>query len=211
MKKLFVLIISSLLCFSCNQDPQKGDHQIEWFDWDGVKLAWDFLRYPLLWDIFVFNDLNTGLDKLFENFNGIEELFKRDASFALLKRYSLMIQNFKFLDGESSELEKGNFIISVSALEVLLSRYHSQGLEIETFRLLLKNLVDGYKAKCDYSDLFQGFGFDTNYFTRAQMIIKICEQCLEEIPQGEKKSVFSGRPDKETKDVINELFYKIIL
>ena len=53
------------------------------------------LRYPLLTDFFVFESLNTGLDKLFSDFNGIRELYKReDVSSSLLKRYNEKIQSF---------------------------------------------------------------------------------------------------------------------
>jgi hypothetical protein len=87
------------------------------------ELADICLLYPLLYDVFAFNDLNNGLDKLFSDFNGIRELYKREyLSGSLIKRYVQKVQNFSFLDEQVSDREKGYFIISVSALEVLLSR-----------------------------------------------------------------------------------------
>ena len=35
------------------------------------------LQYPLIYDVFAFENLNHGLDKLFDDFNGIRELYQR--------------------------------------------------------------------------------------------------------------------------------------
>jgi hypothetical protein len=81
------------------------------------------LKYPLLYDVFAFENLNHGLDKLFDDFNGIRELYKRtDVSSCLTERYVRKVQDFSFLDRKVSDLEKGYFIMSVSSLEVLLAR-----------------------------------------------------------------------------------------
>ena len=81
------------------------------------------LQYPLIADVFAFENLNEGLAKLNDDFNGIRELYKRtDVSRGLLKRYLQKVQDFSFLEGKNSNVEKGYFIISVSILEVLLSR-----------------------------------------------------------------------------------------
>jgi hypothetical protein len=46
------------------------------------------LQYPLLYDVFAFNNINAGLDKLFSDFNGIRELSQRkDALEILLDKY----------------------------------------------------------------------------------------------------------------------------
>jgi len=57
------------------------------------------LQYPLLYDIFAFNDMNQGIDNLFNDFHGIRELFKREQVLKeLLKRYQEKMQNLSFLD-----------------------------------------------------------------------------------------------------------------
>jgi len=138
------------------------------------------LRYPLLTDFFAFENTNTGLDKLFNDFNGIRELYKRsDMSSSLTKRYVEKIQSFSFLNEKNSDLEKGFFIITVSTLEVLMSRIVLQdGEGKESAKEILQNLVTGYQEKWKYSDYFNGIGFRTNFFARGYMIAKICEPML---------------------------------
>ena len=38
------------------------------------------LQYPLLYDVFAFNNVNDGLRKLFSDFNGIREFSKRESA-----------------------------------------------------------------------------------------------------------------------------------
>ena len=85
------------------------------------------LRYPLLYDVFAFNNTDEGLDKLFSDFNGIRALYKRkDASDNLIKRYIQKIHSFSLLNENRSELEKGDFIVAVDMLELILSRFGSE-------------------------------------------------------------------------------------
>lgn len=81
------------------------------------------LQYPLIYDVFAFDNLNSGLDKLFSDFNGISVLYQRnDVLNCIIKRYALKVQSFSFLDEINTDYEKGEFIVDVSLLEVLLSR-----------------------------------------------------------------------------------------
>jgi len=168
------------------------------------------LRYPLLGDVFAFNQLTGGLDKLFNDFNGIRELFKREGvENELLKRYQTKIQNLTLLDGPYSAVGKLNFVISISALESLLNRCNSQ--TDETKKIILQKLVSGYEGKMKYQGYFQGIGFETNFFARANTIVKISVQYLDKFPKGTLNPVFgSGRFDKETMDIVNELSYQLI-
>jgi len=168
------------------------------------------LRYPLINDIFAFNQLIDGLDKLFDDFNGIRELFKKeDVEYELLKRYQAKIHNLSLLDGAYSEIGKGYFIISISVLEALLSRCHSQ--DVQSKNIILQSLVAGYEGKIEYQDYFKGLGFNTNFFARAHTIVKISQQYLDEFTMGEMNPVFSnGWFDEETMDLVNKLSYQLI-
>jgi hypothetical protein len=171
------------------------------------------LQYPLLYDVFAFDNLNNGLDKLFSDFNGIRELYKRkNFSGSLVKRYVQKIQNFSFLDGETSDLEKGYFIISVSALEVLLSRIECpESTEKDVQREILQNLVSGYEGKCRYADYFKGFGLQTNFYSRSHVILKLDKSSVESLPQkGKNTSLFSGMADEQSVNVIDNLSYQLI-
>lgn len=171
------------------------------------------LQYPLLYDIFAFDNLNNGLDKLFSDFNGVRELSKRKDVFErLLERYKYKIQNLSFLEGEVSDVEKGLFIISVSALEVLLSRFDIQDDAAEGIsREVLQNLVFGYERKSIFVDYFKGFGFRTNFYSRIHVISKINKQSLEKLPQEAINTVlFSGAVDVQSMNIIDELSYQLI-
>lgn len=130
------------------------------------------LRYPLLYDVFAFNNTDEGLDKLFSDFNGIRELYKRkDASDNLIKRYIQKVNSFSLLNEDYSELEKGDFIVSVDMLELILSHYGLQNVERkEIAKKILSSLVEGYETKFRYAKYFQGSGFRINIYSRARII-----------------------------------------
>jgi hypothetical protein len=171
------------------------------------------LQYPLLYDVFAFENLNNGLDKLFDDFNGIRELYKRaDISNSLIKRYAQKVQNFTFLDEKDSDLEKGYFVISVSALEALLSRIEWQEYTgKETHRNILQNLVSGYEGKCKYTDYFKGFGLQTNFYSRSHVISKLDKLSVGLLPLKEKNpTLFSGMADEPSVKIIDDLSYQLI-
>jgi hypothetical protein len=165
------------------------------------------LQYPLLNDIFAFDNLNNGFDKLFNDFNGIREFYKRkDMSSMLTKRYAQKIQSLSFLTEPHSETEKGYFIISVSVLEVLLSRVEQQeGKEV------LQNLVTGYERKLSYIDYFKGFGLQTNFYSRGNIIAKIDQSFVEQLSQKERNAIlFSGMGDERSITLIDKLSHQLI-
>jgi hypothetical protein len=170
------------------------------------------LQYPLLYDVFAFNDLNEGLDKLFSDFNGIRELYKRkEVSNELLKQYNVKLQNPSFSES-TSDAEKGLYIISISALEVLLCR---SALQIEAVRetpkKILQHLVSGYEWKSKYAEYFKGFGFRTNFYSRIHVISKMDDSSLKKLSQADKNAVlFSGMADAQAIEAINTLSYQLI-
>jgi len=171
------------------------------------------LQYPLLNDVFVFNFLSKGADKLFNDFNGIRELFKREeASKELLRHYNCEMQNISFLDKPATDLEKGDFIVSISTLEFLLGFYSYKADATKGDNMnMLQCLVAGYEKECKYPNYFQNSGpGETNFYSRAHVIIKINPESLEKIPDKDKNGVFNGWSSKETMDIINELSYQLI-
>lgn len=171
------------------------------------------LQYPLLYDVFAFDNLNRGLDKLYNDFNGIRELYRRkDITTSLTKRYDQKIRSLSFLNGNSTELEKGKFILSVDILEVLLSRCDIQNSTTERIsKEILQNLVAGYEEKIKYSDYFKGAGFRINVYSRVHVIAKMDRQSLDKLPQKIKNpALFSGIIDEESLRMIDELSYQLI-
>ncbi|GHV58489.1 hypothetical protein FACS1894182_11040 [Bacteroidia bacterium] len=163
-----------------------------------------------MYDVFAFGDLNKGFDKLFDDFNGIRELFKRKGvSKELLRRYNCKMQDLSFLEKTGSDIEKGLFIISVSALEILLLK-KADAITNDN-KNILQSLVFGYEKRNEYPDYFQGLGFQSNFYSRAYLIIKISPQSLDQFPQkGRNPVFFSGFVDKETMNKVNALSYQLI-
>jgi len=170
------------------------------------------LKYPLFTDIFYFESLYYGLEKLFSDFNGIRELYgRKDISDSLIVQYIQKVQSFSYLDEHHSDLEKGLFTMSVSCLEVLLSRIERRNDSTDNLKEILQCLVAGYEAKCKYPDYFKGTGFRINFFARGHVISKMDQSLIKRLPQKENSAVlFSGRADEASIVVIDELSYQII-
>ncbi|MDP3180209.1 MAG: hypothetical protein Q8M67_00140, partial [Bacteroidota bacterium] len=78
------------------------------------------LHYPLLPDIFAFNNIKVGFDKFERDFNGFRELVKRDdAAEELLKKYKSIDPAVIPVNG--TILEKGNYVLSMSFIELFVS------------------------------------------------------------------------------------------
>ena len=161
------------------------------------------LQYPLLLSMFAFNTPDQGIDALFNEFNGIRELFKRNgASKELLIWYNCQIRNCSLLvEKNFSDVEKGCFVYSIAKIEYLLSRATDNQMDI------LKNLVAGYETKLKYPDYFIS-GLNYNLFSRAHIIDNMCKQCFDDVP--EKGYLFAVFYLKETIDIINKLSYQLI-
>ena len=170
------------------------------------------LQYPLLIDIFAFNIVNDGLDKLFADFNGIRELYKRnDLSVFLLKRYNEKIQNFSYLDGKVADVDKGDFTMSISILEFLFSRVQEQNNEGTGFKEILKALVASYEGKFSRYNDFIGIGFESNFLSRAQVISKMDPVFVSQLPEKNKDNVlYTGRANEQTINIINDWSYRLI-
>ena len=229
MKKVFVFL-SSVLILSCSQNTQdscKWDYPVkpgmeEWGQFQShdemitacnipkktltclstERLTNLCLQYPLLHNIYAFNFLDMGLDQLFINFNGIRELYDRqEVAEYLIKRYMEKIENLSLLeDEEVLSLEKGNFGISIWDLDALFSRVERK----EDLKDVLQSLVVGYEAISKLS-IDKRSLLEHNYFARAHVIIKMCEQCLD----GDHLFTSFG-PAPEYFDIINSLSYQLI-
>ena len=172
------------------------------------------LQYPMLLDIFAFNFLDNGLNQLFISFNGIRELYKRkDAAKSLTDRYMEKIQSLSFLENDEIEgIEKGKFSVSIWYLDALMSRIEVQDHEnMEILQEVLRTLISGYEALNILNYDGKRSLYEYNFFARAHVIIKICEQCVEEIPNGKGNAVFAPHgANAETAEIIDRLSYQLI-
>ena len=168
------------------------------------------LQYPLIWDMYAFNNLNEGLEKLFNDFNGIRELFKRtDVSKELLTRY---VKNLSILEGKKDGSLNGELIISISTLEVLLSCPALQNnISKDVQKNILKYLTLGFERKYTMPSDFQGFGFRMNFFSRAHVIQKMDNKHLNKLPQESANAVMTSvMVDEQSFNAINDLSYQLL-
>ncbi|GHU59078.1 hypothetical protein FACS189411_15490 [Bacteroidia bacterium] len=237
-KRLFLFLVLFSVALSAQEKTKKWDYPVkpgmeEWRNFQSneemvkacqipekvlYKLSTEdlieiCLQYPLLLDMFAFDNLNNGVAKLLNDFNGIRELGKRDGIYnGLLKRYNEKLKNISLLDKNVSNLEKGYYIISISTLEVLLCSLNSPDINsIIEAKNILKSLVTGYESKFVYIDYFKGFGFQTNIYSRAHIISKINNRSIELLPQKSNNSTFiSGITDDNSIQIIDQLSNQLI-
>ncbi len=131
------------------------------------------LAYPLLNDMYAFNNMEEGIDKLFSDFNGIRELAQRqDAINKFIEEYKKQINNVAALSGNYSDYAKGEYIVRISNVELLGSRREllngrAASRDTENFMAVL---LDGYEAKKANAAYFKGIGLKTNLFSRAKVV-----------------------------------------
>jgi hypothetical protein len=170
------------------------------------------LQYPLLYDVFAFNNINEGLRKLFSDFNGIREFSKRESAINNLReQYLSEIRSFPKNLNKDSDLDIGYSVLRISILEILLSysEFHNSSSK-ENQKKILENLLLGYQEKVKYPEYFQGIGFITNLFTRAHIIVKIDTSLLENFEGKNSSVLFSGMADADLINKIDKLSYNLI-
>ncbi len=169
------------------------------------------LQYPLLYDIYAFNSLTDGCNKLFKDFNGIRELFQRkNATLILLSHYINELQRNTLLNSITTDLVKGEYIILISTLEVLICQAELQdSIPKEEKIAILRSLVQGYEKKLELSSYFQGLGFRTNLYSRTYVISKMNDPNVK-LSENMETLLFSGIADASQIDEIDKLSYQII-
>lgn len=132
------------------------------------------LRYPLLQNIYAFNNIQRGVDKLIDDFNGMRELLKRkDGYKAVLDVYSIKVDNSSLLQEKTATIQKGNYILSLSTLEMILGTVEMRtNPEIDIQKNAMKELLKAYELKINNSNEFKGVGFLTNLLSRASIVLE---------------------------------------
>ena len=173
------------------------------------------LRYPRIRNPLSFNQLQMGVNALYDSFNGIRELFRReDAAKELLKHYNCMMQDIDVFLGEPDHEQGYRFVLNAQILEFLFGFIvqKSDVLSKEDYKRMLHSLVCAFEKEIVY--YYPDFRFHvlTNYYARAHVIVKMDAQYLEEIPSGLSNPVFnpSGPVWGTGHDLINHMSYNLI-
>lgn len=114
-----------------------------------------------------------------------------------------------FLDETASSSEKIGFGMSISVLEVLLYGYLQKAdASVENYKNILLYLTVGYEKKLQYKDFFQEFsGFNSNYFSRANVIVKIKPESVTSFSNAALVGWITAYQDA---DIINKWSYELI-
>lgn len=142
---------------------QLSDDMLHAMDTDTLIDA--VLNYPYFMDIYAFDNIQTGIDMIFGEFNGAQELMKRqDAPLCLLEKY----ENYEVLSPESQKAmnleERGEAVFALSNLEVILSQeFVLTNLSDAEIERLNNAAADKYseKEKCD------SYGMTKNTYYKA--------------------------------------------
>ncbi|MDO5430208.1 hypothetical protein [Parabacteroides sp.] len=172
------------------------------------------LNYPLLLDIYSFNQMSQGFEAFYSNFNGIRELVSRDDAvdelIAFYKREQE--QQISILNNSVVPLEKkGNYIFQISAIEMFLGCPQLQANQsAPKQKEVMKILLDGYEKKYDSLSEFKGLGFYANVFSRANLINKINPNLLKEKNKNVYKLINGVVRDIEAVEELNQMSYQLI-
>lgn len=131
------------------------------------------LAYPLINDIYAFNNVETGLTKFIKDFNGIRELAKRpDVLNKFMDEYKKRTTDVNALnEANYSEYAKGEFIVGLSTMEIISTRKEVlKNADPNEITQLMHTLMQGYELKKTNPDKFKGIGFKTNLLSRASLI-----------------------------------------
>ena len=164
------------------------------------ELATICLKHPLLFSMSAFNIPDNGIDAIFNDLNGVRELFRRDKGTKELLiwyncqiRYLSLVKNKKHLDDKI-----GVILFNTKDIEFLLSR------ATDNYKEILQSLVEGYEVKLKY---YPDYTLSENFFARGHIIDKMCKDCLTE---DQKSKIFGSFVLKEGMGVVDKLSYRLI-
>ena len=112
------------------------------------------LNYPMLMDMWAFNTLQYGFEKVKKGFNGLQELFNRpDACIELQKIYCDI--HPESIENKLSTPEEGKIIFPLAELEVMLSQDDIlKNFSNNDMILLLKNAYEKHNKMENYPKIY---------------------------------------------------------
>lgn len=151
------------------------------------------LDYPLLPDIFAFSNIKDGFKKFESDFNGFGELLKRDdVAKELLKKYKSLDPNA--IPANETILEKGNYVLSMSFLELFVSHPLMVGkIDTNGKKEIIKELLLKKEKKKQQPDWYQTTGIQTNYLAITSIILSDSDKFKSELNMTEVSPyIYSG-------------------
>ncbi len=168
-------------------------------------LAQTCLHYPLFSDIWAFNSLQDGMERVMAGFNGFEELFKRNESSLELMAIYKSMDPHEF-DEKWSDLEKGRYTAQFAKIEALLAQENILASLNQNERLLLlEESINKQKAMQQYS-IYDNRNKEPNAYLMSKIMLKDNSIIIKKISQNEPDFIaFLNRGSMATEGTINEI------
>lgn len=128
------------------------------------------LNYPLLPDIFAFNNIKDDFNKFENDFNGFRELLNRShVSIELLKYYKTLDPSA--IPADATILEKGNYVLSLSFVELFISHPKIMNrIGLTEKKEIVKELLSKKEKKSRRPDWYKNTGIQTSYLAIINLI-----------------------------------------
>jgi len=176
------------------------------------------LQWPYLIQFDNHYSFTVKSEALPDQFNGFKELFNRKGvSDVLLRHYQELLRNIAY-QCRDIDFNYSIFRARLRYTEILLANNYPQ--DNINYKKVLQSLLAGYEAYRKYNYIAPDGYVDsaTNYFARANIIIRINPQSIDMFPNKENNKVFSNGSIslpyegaiEETRDIINKLSYQLI-
>jgi len=168
-------------------------------------LAQTCLNYPLFSDIWAFNSLQDGMERVIAGFNGLQEFLKRnDAGLELCAIYKTM--NPHNFDKSWSNLQKGKYTAKFAKIEILLTQEAILlSLKQNDRFLLLQETVNKQKAMQQYP-MYDRRNQEPNAYLMGKTMQKDNSALINQVSQQKPDlQAFLQQGSMASKDTIDEI------
>ncbi|MDR0603929.1 MAG: hypothetical protein LBG80_06470 [Bacteroidales bacterium] len=170
------------------------------------------LTFPYLTDILFCDNYQQGFEALVTEFNGFQELLKRqDLINTLLKKYKSLSTNLTAFQSQNN-VEQGRFIFRHFVLEFMLAQdVVVKNLSLEQEKQLFLLCYEHKKIKNNYSDIFSSLNFISTNLLYAKKMINDPNFKFESIKQKQALSDFVNTPLHIDQQIIDDIENHIML
>lgn len=168
-------------------------------------LAQTCLNYPLFPDIWAFNSLQEGMERVISGFNGLQDFLQRDdAADELFTIYKNMDPNN--FDESWSDLQKGQYTAEFAKIDILLAQEAIlSSLKQDERFLLLQETVNKQKAMQQFS-MYDKKNQEPNAYLMGKIMQKDNSVLINNIIQQDiNVQVFLQRGSMAAKETINKI------
>jgi hypothetical protein len=166
------------------------------------------LNYPLFPDMWAFSNLQKGFEQVHEGFNGLQELFKRDAV------CDILIARYESMDPEAFSqnwpaLAIGKYVAEIAKIEIMLAQdCLLDKLTMEKRRYLLKKVVEKYQKIRKHDDVYGINSLEPNVFLMGKLLKVLRSTELDQhLKENKKLDIFlragSRLSDDTMRDVVS--------